>query len=209
MPGVPNKNKWEGVLASEPHKNGKSAQKLNEETIAEFKKIVGNEELDPRPAFWHLVYYLKVEKELKLGLTTNTDKQTAQFILDHLGIKETFDYMLFGDDISKPKPNPEIYLKALKMANVSNKEALVFEDSPAGAEAANKANLDLIVIWNTDIPKSYFPEKTLLFVPSFEGLANNMDHTIDEAYAEFQKSVLGKENTETVTQHPQTQIQPR
>ena len=67
---------------------------------------------------------------MKLGLTTNTKKDTAMKILEKVGAdKDVFDFMLFGSDVKKLKPNPEIYIAAAKKLNMHAKDILVFENS--------------------------------------------------------------------------------
>jgi len=99
-----------------------------------------------------------------------------------------------------------MYKKALSMAKVNAKEVLVFEDSPTGAASAEAANLDLIVIWNGLTAKSLYPESTIFFMLDFEGLANNLEMTFEEAFKDFQNTVLKNQEDKT---NPQTQKQPR
>ena len=206
MPGLPNTEKWKIIVSENTIKSGKTAEQLNQETTTEFLKILETEELDTRPGFWELAFYFKKEKELKLGLTTNSSKDVAEKILEKIGIKETFDYKIYGDDVKNLKPDPEMYKKALSMAKVNAKEVLVFEDSPTGAASAEAANLDLIVIWNGLTAKSLYPESTIFFMLDFEGLANNLEMTFEEAFKDFQNTVLKNQEDKT---NPQTQKQPR
>ncbi len=53
---------------------------------------------------------------------------------------------LEGEDVSKGKPNPEVYETALKKLNISSNEALVFEDSEIGMKAAENANINYVKI---------------------------------------------------------------
>lgn len=205
MPGLPNKEKWLIMTSENTLKSGKTVDQLNEETTQEFINLMNTTEMDVMPGFWELAFYFKKNKELKLGLTTNSSKEVAEKILAKVGIKETFDYKVFGDEVKKLKPEPEIYKKVMDMARVKPREVLVFEDSPTGAAAAEKADLDLIVIWNGVTTKGLYPERTIFFMPDFEGLANNLEMTFEEAFKDFQKIVLKKEAGET---NQQTQTPP-
>ena len=61
---------------------------------------------------------------------------------------EIFDLILTGEDVKEGKPNPEIYLTAMKALNVKPEETIVFEDSDIGIEAAVKAGCNYIkVLW--------------------------------------------------------------
>lgn len=57
-----------------------------------------------------------------------------------------FDIIICGEDVSKGKPNPEVYETALKKLNISSNEALVFEDSEIGMKAAENANINYVKI---------------------------------------------------------------
>lgn len=71
--------------------------------------------------------------------------------LEHIDAIDCFSLILAGEDVQEGKPNPEIYMKALDILNVRPHEALVFEDSPVGLEAAHRAHLMTI-----QIGKEYF-----------------------------------------------------
>jgi len=67
------------------------------------------------------------------------------------GLKDFFEITLTSEDISKGKPDPEIYLSALKKLNVMPEEAVVIEDSPAGISAACAANIKCIALTQTHL----------------------------------------------------------
>lgn len=204
--GVPNSLKWNSILQTIQPKSGKTSEQLTKDTSDEYLKILEDSEMETRDGFWDLVFFLKQEKGFKLGLVTNSGKEVAEKILVKVGISETFDFKVFGDDVKKLKPDPETYKTALKLAGASAKEALAFEDSPTGAAAAENAGIDLIVIWDGVTSKGLFPQETIFFLQDFEGLANNLELTFEEAFRDFQKTVL-QTPEEDVSQ--QTQKQPR
>lgn len=82
------------------------------------------------------------------ALVTTASKGNALAVLKEVGAIELFDFMLFGDDVSKPKPDPEAYRLALKQAKLSFSEVIAFEDSEAGIEAATKAGIKVIKVEN-------------------------------------------------------------
>jgi HAD superfamily hydrolase (TIGR01509 family) len=67
-----------------------------------------------------------------------------------LGIQHYFDYIICQDDVppGRTKPNPDIYLKALKLLDVRNNEAVVFEDSVNGVTAARRAGIFVVGVPN-------------------------------------------------------------
>ncbi|MBI5825264.1 MAG: HAD family phosphatase [Chloroflexi bacterium] len=67
-----------------------------------------------------------------------------------LGIFHYFKHIICQDDVppGRTKPNPDIYLKALDMLKVQNTEAVVFEDSLNGVEAARRAGIFVVAVPN-------------------------------------------------------------
>lgn len=66
--------------------------------------------------------------------------------LNYIGVTDSFDLILAGEDVINGKPNPEIYLNVLSFFNMKPEEALIFEDSEIGMEAAKKAGISFIEI---------------------------------------------------------------
>ena len=60
-------------------------------------------------------------------------------VMDYLGIRREFDRILSGDDVSRAKPDPECFLRAMEIAGVTPAESLIFEDSAVGLEAAERS----------------------------------------------------------------------
>lgn len=84
-----------------------------------------------------------------LVLVTTAKECNARNILEHHGILDVFDFAVFGDQVTAPKPNPEIYLKALELAGVDASDAEAFEDSDVGIEAARAAGISVTrVVWD-------------------------------------------------------------
>jgi beta-phosphoglucomutase len=82
----------------------------------------------------------------KIALATMGCKKNIDLVLNSLHVKSCFDVIVSGEDISKGKPDPEIYLKTLSLLNISANNSLVFEDTQSGAQAAQQANIDVFGI---------------------------------------------------------------
>ncbi len=89
----------------------------------------------------HTLPALKYAKSLglKLAVCSNSTKQSVIDSIEKLGATEIFDIILSNNDVTNPKPHPEIYLKAMKSLEVEPEECLIFEDSVVGKQAALKA----------------------------------------------------------------------
>ena len=59
---------------------------------------------------------------------------------------ENFDVVVCGDEVAKPKPDPEPYLRAAELLGVAPQRCLAVEDSPTGALAAERAGVAVLVV---------------------------------------------------------------
>ena len=62
-----------------------------------------------------------------------------------------FDAIVDGNDVINAKPDPEVFVRAAKLLNATNENSMVFEDSVAGIQAANIANMTSIGIGDEKI----------------------------------------------------------
>lgn len=81
---------------------------------------------------------------IKKAIATSASKKRTQKILESLLIQKPFDAIVTGDEISKSKPDPEIFLNAAERIHVEPKNCLVLEDAQNGVEAAKNANMKVI-----------------------------------------------------------------
>ena len=81
-----------------------------------------------------------------LAIGTAAPIENIDFVLDTLDIRKYFSTVVGPDDVSKSKPDPEVFLKAAERIKVDPKDCLVFEDVPKGIEAARHAGMDAIGI---------------------------------------------------------------
>lgn len=77
-----------------------------------------------------------------LKLAIGSSSKNAKFILERLGLKDYFDAVSDGTNISKSKPDPEVFLKAAEFLHMSPDDCLVVEDARAGVEAAKAGGFD-------------------------------------------------------------------
>lgn len=169
-----------------------NAKELTKHTENEFLKIIQSEEIPITPGFWSIGVDFK-ERGYKTALVTNTGKVATDAIMKKLHIENSFDLVLTGDDVSKPKPNPEIYNLAIKKLGLKKDQIIVFEDSVTGSNASISAGLDTIVIMSDyNITENAYSNAVLGFIADFEALLGNLDDTLEEQILAYQKAY--KEN---------------
>lgn len=69
-------------------------------------------------------------------LAIGSSSKNTKFILNRLGLSDFFDAVSDGTNITKSKPDPEVFIKAAEMLGVSSENALVVEDAMSGIDAA-------------------------------------------------------------------------
>ena len=82
-----------------------------------------------------LLSFLK-ENGYKIALATSAIRERLDIQIKINNMYERFDAMVCGDDITKSKPDPEIFLKAAEKLGVVPEECIVVEDSAAGIKGA-------------------------------------------------------------------------
>ena len=105
--------------------------------------------LNCRPIFdqEYLLTNLK-QRNIILGVCTNSVRETLNLALDKLQIEKFFNVTLSNEDVTKPKPDAEIYLKAMTMVGVDPHETLIIEDNPNGIKAATSSGANVLKILN-------------------------------------------------------------
>ena len=83
-------------------------------------------------------------KGLLLGIGSSS--KNAKFILGQIGLGDYFDRIADGTNISRSKPDPEVFLKAAEFLGLDPADCLVVEDAKAGIEAARTAGMDSAAI---------------------------------------------------------------
>ncbi|MCL6458920.1 MAG: HAD family hydrolase [Gorillibacterium sp.] len=94
--------------------------------------------------------YIKAAKSagLRVGLASSSPAAWVLGHLRHYGILDLFECIRSSDDVTNVKPDPELYLQVLDEFGITPDEALVFEDSPNGALAAERAGIRCVVVPN-------------------------------------------------------------
>ena len=68
----------------------------------------------------------------------------AKIILKKVALEEAFDAISDGTNISKSKPDPEVFLKAAEYLDLQPEECIVVEDAYAGIDAAKAGNMQAV-----------------------------------------------------------------
>jgi beta-phosphoglucomutase len=127
------------VTASQEDKDRWLVQK-NEEYLS---YLVDMDESEILPGVFSVLKFLK-EKNQPIAL--GSASKNARPILEKTGLLSYFDIIVDGNDVTNAKPDPEVFLMAAKLLHIEPENAIVFEDSVAGIQAANIGKMTSIGI---------------------------------------------------------------
>lgn len=94
--------------------------------------------LQPMPGLFELIDHL-TGRPLPVAVATSSHREYVDDLLGRYRLVDQFVAMFTMEDVSRGKPDPEIYLLAADRLGVAPTEMIVFEDSEAGTKAASSA----------------------------------------------------------------------
>jgi beta-phosphoglucomutase len=156
------------VTASQEDKNKWLFEK-NEEYLS---YLVDMDQSEILPGVIPMLKYLKDENQ---AIALGSASKNARPILEKTGIIHYFDVIVDGNDVSNAKPDPEVFLIAAKLLGAKPEDAIVFEDSVAGVQAANIGKMTSIGIGEEKTlyeAKYVFLDFTHIDISFIEGLIN-------------------------------------
>ncbi|MBP6128411.1 beta-phosphoglucomutase [Flavobacterium sp.] len=132
------------VQASQEDKNNWLVQK-NEDYLA-FVHQMDKSEILPRVE--EVLQFLKTNHQY---VVLGSASKNARPILEKVNILHYFDALVDGNDVTNAKPDPEVFLQGANQVQVAYKDAIVFEDSVAGIQAANVAGMTSVGIGEKEV----------------------------------------------------------
>jgi HAD superfamily hydrolase (TIGR01509 family) len=81
---------------------------------------------------------------IPLAVASNAPRDLVITVLDGLEIRAAFDAVVSAEETAADKPAPDVYLEACRRLGVAPSDAIAFEDSPVGADAARAAGLVVV-----------------------------------------------------------------
>ncbi len=106
------------------------------------------DKLKSLPGAIGLIKTLKDER-FKLAVGSSGPPENVELLLNTLKIKKYFDVIITAAEVSRSKPEPDVFLIAAENINVKPENCIVIEDAPVGIEAAKRAGMKSIAITTT------------------------------------------------------------
>lgn len=113
------------------------------EELANYKNEVYKKflvKMTPNDLSSDVLYTLKTLKERGFKIAIGSSSKNTKTILKQLGIIDMFDAISDGTNITKSKPDPEVFIKAAQMLNLPVNECYIVEDACSGIDAAKAGN---------------------------------------------------------------------
>jgi beta-phosphoglucomutase len=132
------------ITATQKEKDQWLHQK-NEDYLAYIENMDESEIL---PGVLNVLEHIREKNQL---IALGSASKNARPILEKINLLHWFDAIVDGNDVSNAKPDPEVFLRAARLLNVTNENAVVFEDSVAGIQAANIAHMTSVGIGDSSI----------------------------------------------------------
>lgn len=121
--------RYEGPALSDEEKVA-LATKKNEM----YRELLGN--MAPSDVTEEVRKTLKKLRKKGYKLAIGSSSKNAKYILERVGITDMFDAISDGTNITKSKPDPEVFLKGAEFLGLDPSECVVVEDAEAGIDAA-------------------------------------------------------------------------
>jgi len=83
------------------------------------------------------------------ALATNAEPANVDFVLDRAGLRQRMLAIVDGHQVLRPKPDPEVFLKAAARLRVDTRNCVIFEDSPGGLAAARASGAHVAAVLTT------------------------------------------------------------
>jgi len=133
--GIP---RMDGARAILTHLSGDALRAAGTRKQSYYLELIKTEGITVHQTSVDLIKALK-GKNVKIAVISSS--RNCHFILEKTNILWLIDTEINGNDITKGKPDPQIFLMAMERLGLSAPECIVFEDAVLGVEAAKRASI--------------------------------------------------------------------
>lgn len=148
-------------------------------TYADLRLSALRGHLQPMPGAAALITFARAA-QLKLGLATSSLRTHADLSLAEAKLAGLFDAEATGDEVSRGKPAPDIFILAARRLALDPAACVVFEDAPAGVAAAKAAGMRCVCVPNVKTRPLPFPVPADVILPD---LGSAIDWLADQGIA--------------------------
>ncbi len=124
-----------------------------DEIIAEMKaRVIAHyeERMPTRPGALESV--ARMNEHFRVGLASGSPTDIIKAVLSITGLDQIFEVMIYGDEVPRGKPAPDIYLEALQALKVAPANSLGIEDSANGLRSLKAAGMFAVAAPSPEYP---------------------------------------------------------
>lgn len=118
-----------------------------------------------------------IQQKCQLAVASMSDQPNIDLVLDGLAIRSYFTAIVGGHQVSKGKPDPEVFLKTANQLGVLPHECWVIEDTMSGVQAARAATIPVIGMCSTEKPETLLQAGCFAVVNDFYELKLILDES--------------------------------
>jgi len=133
---------------------------LDEQKEAAFRRILAAD-FPVMPGAMALLRALN-EAGFALAVGSSGPPANVELVLQRLGGRHVFDAVVTGGDVSRGKPDPEVFLIASRRLGVAPHRCAVVEDAPQGIQAAKAAGMAAVALVSTGRHREMFTQADLV-----------------------------------------------
>jgi HAD superfamily hydrolase (TIGR01509 family) len=153
--------KWGTIIGGNGHSDFDAAEhlanllqgRLDSDSLRARNRFESDQMIVTQSALPGVLDYLQEAKRLgiKLAIASSSSHSWVDDHAKRIGVFNYFDEVIAADDVGlgRIKPNPDLFLLALKRLKVPKEAAIVFEDSPNGVKAAKRAGIFVVAVPNS------------------------------------------------------------
>lgn len=122
-------------------------------------------------------------REANVLTAVASSSKNARLILERVGLLELFDAIADGTQITKSKPNPEVFLKAAELLHKKPEDCIAVEDADAGIAAAKNAGMFAVAVGNAkggDLHCGGLDDVDLLELAMGAGMEFHNEYTVEK-----------------------------
>lgn len=138
---------------------------ISQKTKEKIEAYVLENGLPEKEGLKSLLNYLD-RKQIPCCVASSSDSTLVNTYLKKNQLQKYFSFVIGGDQVTKTKPNPEIFLKACEHFHIAAKNACVLEDSENGILASASAGIPVICVPDLKLPKYEIIRQTLFTTSS-------------------------------------------
>ena len=100
-----------------------------------------------KPRFYHEYALSKLKNEgYRMAVCSNSVRNSVEVMIEKASLIEYMDFLISNQDVSKGKPDPEMYNKAIEKMGFNPKECMIVEDNENGIKAARASGANVMIV---------------------------------------------------------------